>query len=406
MTPSPPAATPRLTQLYCYLTAGCNLRCRHCYLAPAWESGAELEQPCLDVGLFADVVLQGKGLGLTAVKLTGGEPLLHPRLADIVAVAREHELRLVVETNGVLCTPQIAGLLAAEPGAFVSVSLDGVDAATHEHVRRVKGSFDAALAGVRHLVAASLRPQLIMSVLRANRAQMEPMVHLAEEVGAGSLKFNVVMPAQRGAALHESGETLSIAELVETGRWVEEELVPAAKVRVFYHQPPAFRPLGRLYGHDDHSDGCGRCGILGMMGLLADGSYALCGVGAFVPEMVFGHAARDPLAEVWEHAAVLTELREGLPQRLGGVCGRCLMKRTCLAGCIAHNYYLSGDLWAPFWYCEAAYADGLFPESRLYPADTGRSDELGASVSLAPSPPAADESERLLSLQTTIRRLT
>jgi len=381
MTPSPPAATPRLAQLYCYLTAGCNLRCRHCYLAPAWEPGAELVQPCLDVGLFADVVRQGKELGLTAVKLTGGEPLLHPRFADIVAVAREHELRLIVETNGVLCTPQVAALLAAEPGAFVSVSLDGIDAATHEHVRRVRGSFEAALAGVRNLVAAGLRPQLIMSVMRANRAQMEPMVRLAAEVGAGSLKFNVVMPAQRGAALHESGETLDIAALVATGRWVEEELVPAAKVHVFYHQPPAFRPLGRLYGHDEHSDGCGRCGILGMMGLLADGSYALCGVGAFVPEMVFGHAAREPLAEVWEHAAVLNELREGLPQRLGGVCGRCLMKRVCLAGCIAHNYYAAKDLWAAHWYCEAAVAAGLFPESRLYPTDAGSG--------LAPAPASA-----------------
>ena len=404
MTPRAGASTPGLHELYCYLTAGCNLRCRHCYLAPAWEPGPRLDQPSLDPGLFADVVRQGMELGLSAVKLTGGEPLLHPGFAAMVAVVREHELALTIETNGVLCTPAVAGLLAEEPGAFVSVSLDGVDAATHEHVRRVRGSFDAALAGVRNLVAAGLRPQLIMSVMRANRAHMEPMARLAEQIGAGSLKFNVVMPAQRGAALHESGETLSIAELVATGRWVEEELVPTAKVHLFYHQPQAFRPLGRLYGHDEHGDGCGRCGILGMMGLLADGSYALCGVGAFVPQMVFGHAARDRLAEVWEHAAVLTELREGLPQRLGGVCGRCLMKRVCLAGCIAHNYHLSGDLWAPFWYCEAAYAAGLFPESRLYSADTGRSDELRASVSLAPSPPAAAESERRPSHQTTARR--
>ena len=122
--------------------------------------------------------------------------------------------------------------------------------------------------------------------------------------------------------------------------------------------------------------------------------------------MVFGRADRDPLAEVWENAAVLNELREGLPRRLKGVCGRCLMKRTCLAGCIAQNYYFSEDLWAPFWYCEAAYAAGLFPESRLYPADTVRSDELRASVSLAPSPPVAGESESLLSPQTAARRLT
>ncbi len=406
MTPRAGASIPALNELYCYLTAGCNLRCRHCYLAPAWEPGPGLDQPCLDVGLFADVVAQGKELGLTAVKLTGGEPLLHPGFAAMVAVVREHELALTIETNGVLCTPAVAGLLAEEPGAFVSVSLDGVDAATHEHVRRVRGSFDAALAGVRNLVAAGLRPQLIMSVMRANRAHMEPMVRLAEEIGAGSLKFNVVMPARRGAALHESSETLTIQELVETGRWVEEELIPGSELCAFYHHPPAFRPLERLYGHSTRSDGCGRCGILGMLGLLADGSYALCGVGAFVPQMVFGRADRDPLAEVWENAAVLNELREGLPRRLKGVCGRCLMKRTCLAGCIAQNYYFSEDLWAPFWYCEAAYAAGLFPESRLYPADTVRSDELRASVSLAPSPPVAGESESLLSPQTAARRLT
>jgi hypothetical protein len=36
-------------------------------------------------------------------------------------------------------------------------------------------------------------------------------------------------------------------------------------------------------------------------------------------------------------------------------------------GCVAQNYYRSGDLFAPFWFCEQAEAAGLFPESRLRP---------------------------------------
>ena len=80
----------------------------------------------------------------------------------------------------------------------------------------------------------------------------------------------------------------------------------------------------------DTGDGCGQCGIFGILGVLGDGSYALCGIGETVPELVFGHADRDRLEDVWNGNPVLQELREGLPSRLQGICGECLMKSVCL----------------------------------------------------------------------------
>jgi radical SAM protein with 4Fe4S-binding SPASM domain len=97
---------------------------------------------------------------------------------------------------------------------------------------------------------------------------------------------------------------------------------------------------------------------------MASGSYALCGIGEHVPELVFGHASKDPLAEVWKDNPVLREIRDGMPRRLGGICGECLMRGVCLGSCIAQNYYRDRDLWAPFWFCEEAERLGLFPESR------------------------------------------
>jgi hypothetical protein len=41
------------------------------------------------------------------------------------------------------------------------------------------------------------------------------------------------------------------------------------------------------------------------------------------------------------------------------------MKARCLGSCVAQNYYRSHDLFAPFWFCELAEAEGLFPASRL-----------------------------------------
>lgn len=166
--------------------------------------------------------------------------------------------------------------------------------------------------------------------------------------------------------MHDSGETLPIQELIEIGRWIETELAQKAGIQLHYGHPAAFRPLSRFLGQEN--GGCGVCGIFGILGVLADGSYALCGIGETVPELIFGHAARDRLKDVWEATPMLREIREGLPERLEGVCGKCIMKGQCLGSCIAQNYYRSRDLWAPFWFCEMAREEGVFPESRLAPA--------------------------------------
>jgi SynChlorMet cassette radical SAM/SPASM protein ScmF len=199
--------------------------------------------------------------------------------------------------------------------------------------------------------------------MRRNKDQMEAVVRLAERLGAGSVKFNIVQPTARGEKMHAAGETLTIDELVDLGQWVETDLSLSTGLTLFYGHPLAFHPLGKMFG--DKTDGCSVCGILNILGVLANGSYALCGIGQTVPDLVFGHSAVDPLEDVWNNSSVLKELREGLPQRLEGICGDCVMKSRCLGSCIAQNYYSSRNLWASYWYCDKAQKIGLFPETRV-----------------------------------------
>lgn len=351
-----------LRQLYCYLTEGCNLRCRHCWIVPEENNSPRRGSALLDPELFQTVVEQAKPLGLTGVKLTGGEPFLHPRIADFLEIIRLADLRLVVETNGVLLTPELARMVAECRQPHISVSLDGADAETHEWVRQVPGSFKGALEGLKYLVEAGLRPQIIFSLMRRNAHQIDAVVHLARELGAGSVKFNLIQPSPRGDRLQEAGETLSVPEMVALGRRVELELAPKVDLLLFFHHPPAFRPLSRIFAAN--GVGCGVCGILSILGLLADGSYALCGIGENLPELVFGQASRDPLAEVWRENPVLREIREGLPDRLAGICADCLHKGVCFGSCVAANYYQTRNLWAPHWFCREAEVSGLFPETR------------------------------------------
>jgi SynChlorMet cassette radical SAM/SPASM protein ScmF len=260
-----------------------------------------------------------------------------------------------------LCTAEIVTEIAKFPRRFVSVSIDGVDAATHEWVRGVAGSWEAARQAVRKLAQAGIQPQVIFSIMRGNADQVDAAVHMVEELGAASLKYNVVQPTARGEKLHDADAALSVAEIIQLGHHVEKDLAPTTKLRLHFDYPPAFRSLGYLTS----GSGCGVCGILNIIGVIPTGYYALCGIGEQMPDLVFGAVGKDPLEKVWKENVTLVALREGLPDRLEGICGQCLMKWRCLGSCIAQNYYRSGNLWAPFWFCEEAEAEGLFPKSRM-----------------------------------------
>ncbi|MBN1996275.1 SynChlorMet cassette radical SAM/SPASM protein ScmF [candidate division KSB1 bacterium] len=354
---------PTLNQIYFYLTEGCNLACRHCWLAPKLQKKKH-QYPVLDFDLFRSIVEQGKKLGMTGVKLTGGEPLMHPDIEQLLKYLIDQDVSVTIETNGVLCTPEVAMLVAKNKNVFVSVSLDGTDSRIHESIRGVKGCFEEAIQGIRNLVNAGIAPQIIMTLMRRNKHQIEAMVRLGERLGAHSVKFNMVQPTERGKKMHELDETPSVKELIEIGKWVEETLAGDTQLKLYYDSPAAFRPLSRLYGQE--GTGCNVCGILGILGVLADGSYSLCGIGSAVSELVFGHASRDRLDKVWKETKILEEIREGMPKKLTGVCASCLMVGSCFASCLAQNYYRTRNIWAPFWFCDLAFQEGIFPQTRLY----------------------------------------
>jgi len=360
-----------LRHIYFYLTEGCNLACRHCWLSPKFDVNGS-KYATLPVELFKTIIHEAKPLGLSRIKLTGGEPLLHPQFLKLLKIVRNENLKLTIETNGVLCTPKIATEIAKVQKRHVSVSIDGVDASTHEWVRGVRGCFKKALQAVHNLTNVNTPPQIIMSIMRCNADQVDEMVRTAERLGASSVKFNIVQPTARGEVLHKTNDTLNISELIKLGKHVEMELAPTTKLKLIFSYPPAFRPLSSIAS----TNGCSTCGILGILGVIPSGHYALCGIGEHLQDLVFGKAGEDKLEEVWRKNPKLKELREGLPDKLNGVCKRCLMKHICLGSCVAQNYYNTGSFWAPFWFCDQAEKDGLFPLTRLSKVKTLSSNHI------------------------------
>jgi len=202
-----PTPTPRLTDshgrvihdLRVSITDRCNYKCVYCRTG---EVGAQYPELSIDeylrlIRLFVD-------LGITKVRLTGGEPLLRRGLVELVqelAGLRTlwgDPLDLALTTNGHLLDGLAVRLKAAGLNR-VTVSMDAVDAPTFERITRVEGSFHTVLGGIRAARAAGLTPLKINCVLLRgfNDDQIEGFARFAREEDV-VVRFIEFMPLEEG----------------------------------------------------------------------------------------------------------------------------------------------------------------------------------------------------------------
>lgn len=352
-----PAGFLPLSSLYLYIAGACNLACRHCWISPTFnpQGGGQF----VSLAHVAKAVREGKPLGLNSVKLTGGEPLLHPQFRELITLLHEAELDITIETNGTLIDDDMATFLKEKGVSFISVSLDGATPEVHEALRVVRGSFDKAVNGIRFLGKAGFNPQVICTLHQGNAYQLGAMIDLAAQLGCGSLKFNLVQSSGRGDHFI-AGAGFSVQEVLDLYKSLERDHLPTSKLPVFFDLPIAFHSIRRLT-----YDPLGSCHILNILGMLAEGELALCGIGTTVPELVYGNIGVDDLRTVWCDSPGLKYLRQVIPSQLEGICGRCIHRDLCLGACVANNYHLSGRLQAAYQFCQAAEDMSLFPNSRM-----------------------------------------
>lgn len=357
-----PAGVPPLRSFYLYLTNGCNLRCRHCWISPTFVDGKPSPGDCLDFELLKDAVIAAKSIGLVNAKLTGGEPLLHPGFVRIVDYLSDQNISLTMETNGTLIDPDLARHLKEQTRIWhVAVSLDSPRPSYHDWFRGVEGAFDKAVAGIKHLVAAGYQPQIIMCPHRGNLHEIDDLVQMAVDLGAGSVKFNPVTSAGRGTSMKKKGDLLDFDEVLRLVHYINQDLQRRTPISLNIMVPPALLSISELLAVGKT---CGTCNVLSILGILGSGEMALCGIGRTIPALCFGRLGEDDLKEVWINHPELKALRAGMAGQFPGICGDCIHASRCLMHCVAQNYVENGELLSPSPMCIEAARRGAFPPSR------------------------------------------
>ena len=197
------------------ITDRCNYKCVYCRTGEDGPQYPELaiEEYLRIIRLFVD-------LGITKVRLTGGEPLLRRGLVDLIrelAAMRTitgERLDLALTTNGHLLD-SVARPLRDAGLDRVTVSMDAVDESVFERITRVPGSFRAVLSGIRAARAAALTPVKINCVLMRgfNDDQVEAFAHFARQEQV-IVRFIEFMPLEEGR-LWSPDIVVPLREIVE-----------------------------------------------------------------------------------------------------------------------------------------------------------------------------------------------
>ncbi len=361
---NPPEQFVPLSQLTIHLVQACSLTCRPCRQQIRGSANGRGDKFLPSI-LALQAVQEALPLGLRMVRLVGDTSLCYPDLDPLLDRVESLGLSLITETNGTGLTTNRVQRLARLPNASVWVGLDGADTAAHDASRQQTGAFATAVQGIRTLAEAGLSVQVVFTVHRSNAGKIPEVIRFVEELGGEAILFTILEPGRPARPDLE----LQVEEMIALGWRVERELANTTRLRLLFGMPPVFRGLhprsvtgstGQLLNAWD-----GRCSILSGLSLLKGGEYALCDLALVLPNFILGRAGADPLHLIWNNHPLLQILRQGMPERLEGVCSRCTVNHICMGFCAGENYQRSGTFWAANWFCETAERVGLFPAGRL-----------------------------------------
>ncbi|MBI5609016.1 MAG: radical SAM protein, partial [Deltaproteobacteria bacterium] len=157
----------------CILTHRCNFRCTYCDIPDRADAELTAEQWLSGLGEL-------RRAGLLRASFSGGEALLRPDAAAILAGAKQLGLTTSLNSNGWLTGEQVRDLAAHLD--LLMISLDG-PAPEHDAARRKPGSFDRALQVLDQARDLGIATTSITVLTPANLHVVEPMLKLATEHG-------------------------------------------------------------------------------------------------------------------------------------------------------------------------------------------------------------------------------
>lgn len=301
----------RLVNISFETTRKCNLRCKHCYT----DAGVGLEDE-LTVEEIKELIDELADMGVLSITFTGGEPLMHPHIFELMEYAKKKPLTVLLFTNGTLLTEEIVEKLKEMKVLNVSVSIDGPDSDTHDAFRSVKGSFEKTIHGVNLLRKAGIPVRCSISVTKFNFNKIKEIFDLVNDLGISEFKMWFIAFSGRSGEKNIFITPEEFREVMEQNRQYEIEVLGKERKEEV------------MYSKKLENCGVGRTAL----SIKCNGTVTPCP--SFREDVSLGNIRNESLVDIWNKSPLLNKLR-AMSVLKTEHCQDCDYALICKGGCIA-----------------------------------------------------------------------
>ncbi len=160
------------------LTYACNASCVFC---DRWKAPKEKQLKKDD---WIKVIESFRLLGIKNINLSGGEPLLFPGIMDLISKCNELDIRVAINTNGIILSDFIKNLGNREISGIM-VSIDSSIPEEHDKTRRNPGAWEKAIAGAISSQKKGINTSIGAVLTKANYNDIDNYIKLAKKINVG-----------------------------------------------------------------------------------------------------------------------------------------------------------------------------------------------------------------------------
>lgn len=173
------------------LTYNCNNKCSWCYSG----SNVLTSKKALDKQRIQLVIGLLSNLGIKKTVLIGGEPTIYPYLPEVLEEHKSRKLKTGMVTNGrKLANPEFSDFLKRGGIDFLTVSIHGYNAETHDKATNRVGSYAESILGIREAVKKGIQVSTNTVITRENHNELERIIDSLSNEPIFSVSFNVCAP--------------------------------------------------------------------------------------------------------------------------------------------------------------------------------------------------------------------
>lgn len=199
---------------YIEITHECNLRCTHCLN----NSGIKVLNQLTDEEIF-NLIIEFSKAGMQEIRFTGGEPLIHKKVYDFIALAHKLGLYTSIGTNGTLITKDVSKKLKLAGLDKAIVSIDGTEK-THDAIRG-EGNYQKAMDGIKNLEANEIKVRINAVIMKSN---MDDVIELAKKLNKNHIHLMIRRFIESGRGRLLTNNTLSKQDYDYVRKQLKEEL--------------------------------------------------------------------------------------------------------------------------------------------------------------------------------------